>query len=158
MISSQKTSWENVYKTLKKKPYNIILKAFIGISRVWLLHYVIFLLSKSRAICLLWEFLFFYGVNCFIGQIYYSIIYQFLIDSAIFLGNTYKTNVLELTLLATKKDNTYYNFFTSLGLILLLFKELNLLKFPDTVHYLTVLIIYVSVPSWQSPIYFFLIS
>ena len=74
-------------------------------------------------------------------QIYYSIIYPFLIYGAIVWGNTYKSNVLPLTLLQ-KKAIRIITFSPPRTHSSPLFKELNLLKFPDIVHYLTVLFMY----------------
>jgi hypothetical protein len=74
-------------------------------------------------------------------QIYYSIIYPFLIYGAIVWGNTYKSNILPSTLLQ-KKAIRIITFSPPRTHSSPLFKELNLLKFPDIVHYLTVLFMY----------------
>ena len=71
-------------------------------------------------------------------KIYYSIIYPFLIYGIIIWGNTYKTNVKPLTELQKKAIRiiTFSPFRTHSSP---LFKELNLLKFPDIVQFCTVL-------------------
>ncbi len=74
-------------------------------------------------------------------QIYYSIIYPFLIYGVIVWGNTYKSNVLPLTILQ-KKAIRIITFSPPRTHTSPFFKELNLLKFPDIVHYFTVLCMY----------------
>ena len=74
-------------------------------------------------------------------QVYYSIIFPYLTYGVLIWGNTYKTNLNPLIVLQKKAIRiiTFSDFHAHTSPI---FKELNLLKFPDIVHFYTAVFMY----------------
>ena len=74
-------------------------------------------------------------------QLYYSIIFTFLIYSVIMWGNTYQSNLRPLVVLQKKAIRiiTFSNFREHTSP---LFKKLNVLKFPDIVYVYTALFVH----------------
>ena len=71
-------------------------------------------------------------------QVYYSIIYSFLIYGVLAWGNTYKTNIEPLVILQ-KKAICIITFSPYRSHTSHIFKKLNLIKFPDIINVYTAL-------------------
>ena len=70
-------------------------------------------------------------------QVYYSIIYSFLVYGVLIWGNTYKTNIQPLVILQKKKALRIITFSDFKAHSSPLFKNLNLLKLPDIIKLYT---------------------